>query len=325
MSPRRVTTITLVPVGLAVLLRALAPLWPPQSTWGHAVQALLYTAPQWLLLVSVFWSALGAWRARRPALLLVGAACLPFAGLPTLPADPPELRLVVANVNSFPDEDDPEALAAALAELGADVLVTVEGRGEHVPGLRRVADSFERSVPRPSHHSAAWCRPALDCVATVTEEVGSRSSRMPVVLVSVAGICVVGVHGPPPVPLDASGLIPYMDAVAGHLGSGRVTADWGPCRAGDPAVVAGDFNAVRGSPAYRRLTDRGFDDPERWRGVFAASWPAGGGWPNLPFFTLDHLLVRGVDARVLARPRLPGSDHKALVVGVNLPRAPAAQ
>ena len=68
--------------------------------------------------------------------------------------------------------------------------------------------------------------------------------------------------------------------------------------------------------AWSTLLHRGLRDRLLSWGVWAASWPAGGGWPNLPFFQLDHLLVGPVEIPRVQQVRVPGSDHIALVLDV---------
>ena len=50
------------------------------------------------------------------------------------------------------------------------------------------------------------------------------------------GLCLLGVHGPPPAPKDAHGLRPYTERVAGLLHEGRLAQAAGPCAAGAPVA-----------------------------------------------------------------------------------------
>ena len=129
-------------------------------------------------------------------------------------------------------------------------------------------------------------------------------------------LCVVGIHVPPPVPFCATGRGPYIEWVARKLQEGRLLEHLGPCRRGDPVIAIGDFNATQGSRTLRSFTRRGFRDPQRYRGIYASSWPAGGGWPNFPVFRLDHVLVGDVEVDAVQQFRLPKADHKALRVWV---------
>lgn len=85
-----------------------------------------------------------------------------------------------------------------------------------------------------------------------------------------------------------------------------------------PTLLVGDLNATPIWPAYRRLT-RHLDD-----GV--AEWASRGGsrphrtwgyraWVP-PFLRIDHALVRDLKVHESFTVRVPGSDHRALVVDV---------
>ncbi len=300
-----------LPLGVSLLCYAVAWVLPADRVWTNVTQALLLSAPRWLLLawpVGALW--LG-WRTRRPGPALgLGLAGLVLAGVP-LPRTA-GLGRVLVSANSQAYSEDVEELEVALAALEADVLIAIERRAEAVPGLVRVADNFDRPIPKSSHGLAVFCRPVVACEAVITEEFGSATQQMPLALVRFDGVCVLGVHGPPPAPRKASGLGPYVRRVAEAIGEGRLVRDWGPCRVGDPAVVVGDLNAVPGSGPHRVLLGRGLEDTLAWHGVWASTWPAGGGWPDLPVLRLDHLLTREVPVEGLGVVRLPGADHKAL-------------
>ena len=97
-----------------------------------------------------------------------------------------------------------------------------------------------------------WVRGVLsECVglpSTVTHEFGSESQRMPATLPALPlGICLVGAHAPPPVPLDPTGCGPMFVPlrIVCRMGCWPRT---GPCHAGDGVVLAGDLNAVPQSP-----------------------------------------------------------------------------
>jgi hypothetical protein len=245
---------------------------------------------------------------------------LVLAGIPEFPPSDiaTGLKVVSANVNAYSDTEDSAPLEAALSELKAGVLITIEERAHNVVGMTRVADNYEEDLPRISHGTAVFCRDPVQCDARITEEFGSDHSRMPLALVRLTHgvqrpICLLGIHSPPPAPFDTSGIGPYISTIASHLEDGSISTPWNPCQRGDDAVVLGDMNAVPWSTAWRALRATGLTDVLRWRGIYASSWPAGGGWPNLPLLRLDHLLVGTTDAQGVHLQRIPGSDHKALV------------
>lgn len=303
---------------LAVYLPALAILCvgglgaalPEHVLWVNALKSGLLSLARWLVLG---WLPVGFWlwrqEARRMGALCV-AGSLALAGLPPLDsAEGPGLRVLSANVQAYSGEA--ATLEQAIAAQQVDLVFTFERRAEQVPGMQRVADNHDRPMPRPSHGSAVFCRPELGCVAEITEEFGVEGCSMPVSVARVSGICLLGVHVPPPVPLCAGGAAPYVAELTRHIAGGRMSEGWRVCAAGDPVVVVGDLNGVPGGDSHRAFLQRGLRDMLLWRGLWAMSWPAGGGWPNLPFFRIDHLFAGDLAVEGVRQLRLPGTDHKA--------------
>ena len=302
-----------LPAALALLAVGLARLLPEETVWGYALSALLLSAPVWLMALWPLWALLVAWRTgARLVPLLCACLGLLLMGRPLPgPEDGEGFFVVSANVNAFTGA--PEVLEAALAELGADAVLVHERRGAQVAGMERVADDFSAVLPRASHHAAAFCRIGVDCVGHVTEQIGSSTMAMPIVSVRLGGsLCVIGVHAPPPYPRDPTGMTPYVAHLGTLIDSGRMRAAYGACRAGDATLLIGDMNAVPGSTPIRALPAMGLVDALAGTGVFGASWPGGGDWPDLPVLRLDHVFLGAVSVSGLHHITLPGSDHRAL-------------
>jgi endonuclease/exonuclease/phosphatase family metal-dependent hydrolase len=92
-----------------------------------------------------------------------------------------------------------------------------------------------------------------------------------------------------------------------------------------PAVLAGDFNAVPGSPAYRLLARHGRDAQLIAGARPKATFPS---W--LPMLRLDHIFLgeglEAAQAEVHADgPARRASDHLPLVVTVAMPTQPHAE
>jgi endonuclease/exonuclease/phosphatase family metal-dependent hydrolase len=97
-------------------------------------------------------------------------------------------------------------------------------------------------------------------------------------------------------------------------------AEWlGSADCQHPVILCGDFNALPGSPAYRRLTRR-LNDAQR-----SLRWPLPRGtFPvQLPLMRIDHLFISpDLKVRRVTVPRTPqtrlASDHLPLVVTLEL-------
>jgi endonuclease/exonuclease/phosphatase family metal-dependent hydrolase len=90
---------------------------------------------------------------------------------------------------------------------------------------------------------------------------------------------------------------------------------------GDVQLLVGDFNATLDHRAMRALLGRGYLDAADEVGAgFTWTWPALGHPHTLPI-TIDHVLVdRRVRALGVTAVRIPGTDHRALIARLRLPR-----
>jgi endonuclease/exonuclease/phosphatase family metal-dependent hydrolase len=87
-----------------------------------------------------------------------------------------------------------------------------------------------------------------------------------------------------------------------------------------PAVLCGDFNALPGSAAYRRITRQLRDAQRGLKGLrLKGTWPV-----QLPLMRIDHLFITpDLRVRSITIPRTPltrlASDHLPLIVTLELP------
>ncbi len=309
-----------LPTVAAALGMGLAWALPEESVWGQALAAVLWTAPPWLALLQGLW-ALGLARRWRRWWPLAGLVAWAFCGRPPalLPAArrapaPEAVQVGMFNVNAFSPAPAAE-LEAWAGGLGLDVVILVEKRGETIPGMVRAADDFEPPLARASHHSAVFCRTGLACAAAITPQHGSATMAMPFALVSLPTVdrCVVGLHAPPQVPKNPTGMRPHLAVLRDKVAAGALVADWGPCRMGQGVVVTGDLNHVPHSRPWWWLRRAGLDDALAGVGIFGRTWPSGGGWPALPVFRLDQVMVGAAELGGLRRVRVPGSDHQGWI------------
>ena len=86
-------------------------------------------------------------------------------------------------------------------------------------------------------------------------------------------------------------------------------------------ILAGDFNATLDHAELRRVLGRGYADAGDELGSgLRATWPSHRRFP--PPVTIDHVLAdTRVGARSLDTFDVRGSDHRAVLVELVLPRA----
>jgi endonuclease/exonuclease/phosphatase (EEP) superfamily protein YafD len=84
-------------------------------------------------------------------------------------------------------------------------------------------------------------------------------------------------------------------------------------------ILAGDFNGTLDQREFRRLLGRGYTDAADATGDgLHATWPVG---RRRPLITIDHVLVPpGVRVRQVTVEPVPGSDHRAVIAELVLPR-----
>ncbi|HEV2060087.1 MAG TPA: endonuclease/exonuclease/phosphatase family protein, partial [Solirubrobacteraceae bacterium] len=94
-----------------------------------------------------------------------------------------------------------------------------------------------------------------------------------------------------------------------------------PRAGGLPRVLLGDFNATLDHHEMRRLLDRGYLDAADATGDgLKPTWPTTGGRPPI---TIDHVLFpRPIKVARVTLHSVPGSDHRAVIAALVLPRSP---
>ena len=102
-------------------------------------------------------------------------------------------------------------------------------------------------------------------------------------------------------------------------GGGPVLVDGGPVPVdGGPVLVGGDFNATPDTAQFRRLLSGGFHNAAEQAGAgMTRSYPADRWCP--PLIAIDHVLTRGAVARSAKTLSVPGSDHRGVLVTVQIP------
>lgn len=189
-----------------------------------------------------------------------------------------------------------------------DVLVLVEATPDAI--ARLTADGLTTELPRQAGEArpdsftgtVIFSRYPLTTVsATGDRDLENTDSLQPEVLVKAPGhtVRLKAVH--PAAPTDGRTELwrAGLDALTTWKQEAPTT---------DPVVIAGDFNASFGHPAFRRLAD-GLDDAQRTAGDgWVRTWPVVGSRLP-PYVQLDHLLSRDLTVIDAGRIAINGTDH----------------
>jgi endonuclease/exonuclease/phosphatase (EEP) superfamily protein YafD len=239
--------------------------------------------------------------------LLVLAAPIAFPGhRPAVVAGAALLRVSFANL--FRENQDPSAAEAVMAH-DADVVAVVELNPVVAAHLEAdAAGRYPYQLVRPTFGSEGLgLYSRYPIVSADVRPIGSRLGLEAHLDVDGQPVRLFVVHPFPP------------------IFNGRLSAEWAmslttigdeATSPGPPTIVAGDFNASRWHPPFRRLLRRGLRDSHEWLGHgFSTSWP--NDWTTPPFVRLDHALVGpGVIPTAIDDFQVPGSDHRGFVVDV---------
>lgn len=193
----------------------------------------------------------------------------------------------------------PERLRALREQVAGRLPYVWTGPARTVGGvavLSRFPITDVRAIPPPSRHS----RPT----AVVQIDVGGTDVQVvPVHLISPCPRC--GPSVTQRAAFEASVRAQEIDAVLDAL------------EPGVPAIVGGDLNSNDRSRPYRALARAGFSDPHQDVGAGPGfTWPADGRFG--PWLRIDWILVRGIDAVGESVVTLAGSDHRPVVVELDL-------
>lgn len=320
----------LFPYVFSVISVGIGWLMPWEHVWLYPLQAVLLTLPAWILscmgivhIVVLVFSRKRWWIHLIGIALAVYPLFLYHTPSPKDVASLPGTNVLVSNVNAY--TGNVQFVQNYFAMMHVDILVLLEKRGEEIEGMKRVADDFSTPVHKPSHHIAVFCRE--ECRAWVSPQIGSNEMKMSFALVQwQPQLCLLAIHAPPPVPVVASGIRPYIEYLEKYIENGRVKADWEVCHKDDAVVVIGDFNAVPFSWPHRQLIDTGLEDKQLFAGIQSATWPSGGRkFVNFPFFRIDNVLSHPEITMGVEQIAVPDSDHQGLLLRIVSSAAPVKE
>lgn len=226
--------------------------------------------------------------------------------------------LTVMSANLRYGEANPLQVMDAVRAHNVDVLVLLEVTPDAVERLRAegLADELSEQVgqARPQSYlgTLVFSRFPLKTVnATGDSGLTQPVSLQPEVLVqaSTGTVRLKAVHPPPPI----AGNIPRWSQGLADLTTWKSQAP-----ESTPLLMAGDFNADVGHPAFRRVAD-GLDDAQRVAGLgWVRTWPVVG--ERLPpYVQLDHLLSRGLTVVDAGQVGVQGTDHAMVWASYALP------
>jgi endonuclease/exonuclease/phosphatase (EEP) superfamily protein YafD len=224
--------------------------------------------------------------------------------------------LRVVSLNMLHGKADPDAIVALATAADADVLALAEvtpasvvalrdaGIADRLPAVHVVAGPDDEP---PGAGGAVWTRLEVRERTAVPGRFGQAAVRLSVP--DSLDVEVTAVHTHPPT-ASAANVAAWEDDL-------RALASPAP---GVLRVLAGDFNATLDHAALRAVLRRGWTDAAQRAGR-GLSWT----WRPLrlagPRLTLDHVLVdRRISVGDVQLVHVKGSDHRALVVDLVLPR-----
>jgi endonuclease/exonuclease/phosphatase family metal-dependent hydrolase len=285
---------------------------------GHPLTAMIAGTPYaaasgWLPLLVA--AGLRRW-------IVLAVAALAWAGLVAAVApravggatDRDGERLVVMTANLKYGEGDARRVLELVDRHDVDVLslqeLTPEGvrRLDAAGARRRLPGRVLEALPSAAG-SGLMARRPLRRVATGPQGAGAAQPEAALTTPGGVALRVRAIHPYPPI-----------DARKVRWWRTRLEDLPGP-RDGDALrILAGDFNATLDHDAFREVLDRGYTDAADAVGAgLQTTWPARGRGPSV---AIDHVLVPDAVGvrRVLVR-EVPGSDHRAVIAELVLPRA----
>jgi len=241
------------------------------------------------------------------AALALGAPLLRRATGAPEPAAPGSRVLRIVSANVLEGQASVPALAALIAAEQPDVLLLQEADAPFRARLAAAGAAAELPHAVEAATTALWSRWPLERPAAKALEHRAESVAANVCLAGGRPVPMLSPHPWPPIlPQDVA---PWQRLLAALPGPGPGS----PLEGG---IIAGDLNSSLDQAEFRAVLGRGWKDAAASAGRGLLPTIRSGVW----LATIDHVLVPP-DAVVLdyRTANLPGSDHRALIVGLALP------
>jgi endonuclease/exonuclease/phosphatase (EEP) superfamily protein YafD len=232
-------------------------------------------------------------------------------------ADGPSITVHVMTINMKYGRADAGAITA-LANDRADVLMIQELTPEAVRRLRAagIGRNFRHHLVEPRPMGAGVGLYSRYPITTSARVGGLQwamvSSRLRIEGVT-TDLTVASVHLASPWPHQIDGWHHDLDSLPSILGDIAAEVHDGSI------VIAGDFNATIDMRPFRRLLDGDYRDASEQAGAGRQfTFPSNRRIP--PFMGIDHVLTRNATSVATETVSVPGSDHRALLATVLVPR-----
>jgi endonuclease/exonuclease/phosphatase (EEP) superfamily protein YafD len=240
-----------------------------------------------------------------------------YGGNPAPDGDTVAIRVLSSNLRK--GHADPSSFVD-LARRSADVLTVSELTPEAIVRFSQfgISKDFPYSVLSPAPGAGGiglWSRYPL------TAESSTKLRRLAVGRIRVPGVeldpLVASVHVISPLAYGASSFPEWRQGVVSLKEESSLLAEI----AGSAAViVGGDFNSTPDMYQFRQLLTGGYRDAVQQTGAgFAPTFPSNTVFA--PILTIDHVMTRQASVTSIKTIHIPGSDHRALLATVNVPKS----
>ncbi|MCU1538703.1 MAG: Endonuclease/exonuclease/phosphatase [Humibacillus sp.] len=262
-----------------------------------------------LLLLAVVTALLRQWWVLVPVVVALAVAGTLVAPTFARTNDPEAVRdFTVMAANLRVGMARPEQLMDAVRFRAVDVIVLTEVTPLALTSLdAQGADTYfphRSGTPEEGGYAGTMVLSRYP-LRVVSADLGGSPNRQPEVVVTTLGGVSLHVQTAHPAAPLAGQTGQWRDGL-------RALEQWRARQGGaDPVVIAGDFNAGWGHPAFRAVAD-GMQDAQRATGSgWVRTWPYAGN--RLPAYVeLDHVLSRGLTVIDSGQVALNGTDHAAV-------------
>lgn len=240
-----------------------------------------------------------------------------------------QIPLSIGNASAPPSHIDVRVLTANLRNGKADPEFFVKMAGENADlvavqeltplaaykiGDAGMEDQFPYSATIPvkgAYGIGIWSRFPLDTFNEVNDDLTLLAVRLRIPHVKSDPVF-ASIHVRAP---DTShGFLVWQKSIAAAR---EVFDDLAGAANRGATIVAGDFNSTPEMSNFRQLLTNGFRTAVNRSGIFAPTFPDDRWFP--PLLAIDHVLIKGATSSSFDTFTVPGSDHRALLVTVEIP------